>query len=259
MKIAFVYDVDDNYWRDGLWAALNLLNKRWEISFYNLHNGAIPSGKFDFFLVWGALSSRQAKMVSLLEGKKGICLAGGKLNDPLIHSFDVVFAETLWQIKELRKINIDAVRAFGTNTDLFKPIKGYPKVWDAIYPAAFAKWKRHELFVKKPGFKLAVGYIQPNGVERECVDICERNGVMVLPQVTPNVLARLYNASRKVIITSDIWGGGERAVLEGLASGLHVEVEPDNPKLVELLAEQQEHLLTHIDYAKALRGGIENA
>ena len=259
MKIAFLYDVDDDYWKDGLWAALQLIGKRWSVSYFNLARNEIPSGKFDFVLTWGALTSRQAQMAATLDGKKGLCLAGGPIDNALVHSFDIVFAETNWHVKKLRKLGVNVKRAFGTNIDLFHPIDGYPKVWDAIYPAAFASWKRHELFAAKPGFKLAVGYIQPRGIDKESVEVCEKNGVMVLPQVTPDVLVRLYNASRKVIITANLWGGGERAVLEGLACGLPVEVAPDNEKLVELLAEQQRHLLTHVDYAKALVEGIKNA
>jgi len=44
-----------------------------------------------------------------------------------------------------------------------------------------------------------------------------------------------YNRAKIVYIPANIIGGGERAVLEARACGCKVEVEPDNPKLQELL------------------------
>jgi len=260
MKIAFVYDVDETYWRDGLWEAIRLIKNTGGLEVYpvNLHNQVFPDLKFDFVLVWGALGSEQVGLVKALPGKKGVCVAGGPVQHPAVHAFDVVFVETPWHVREFRKIGVNAKLAFGTNTQLFRPIKQV-KVWDRIYPAAFALWKRHDLFCAKDGKKLAVGYIQPHDHEAECWQKCLDTGVTVLPMVTPEVLVWLYNASRIVTITSDISGGGERAVLEGLACGLEVEVEPDNEKLVELLAEQKKHLSTAHDYANALLEGIKNA
>lgn len=258
-KIAFVYNVDDNYWRDGLWAALEIIRKsssNIEVYPVNLKTSFFPDQAFDFTLVWGALGSEQVGLVKGLPGKKGVCIAGGPVVHPDVHAFDVVFVETLWHVREFKKIGVRAKRAFGTNTKLFRPMEEQPTIWDRIYPAAFALWKRHEIFCDKPGKKLAVGYIQPHNHEAECWRKCLRAGVTVLPMVTPGVLVHLYNASKIVNITSDISGGGERAVLEGLACGLLVEVEQDNPKLFELLAEQEERLLTEQDYANSLMEGI---
>jgi len=258
VKLSFVYSGSGRYWRDGLRAALSILEKDWDIEYYNFFNSAVSVPKSNFTLVWGAFGSPQVSYVAQLDCKKGICVAGGQVH-PDVHKFDVVFVETLWHIREFRKIGIDAKLAFGTNTALFVPIPEQKKAFRAIYPAAFARWKRHQIFAKKYGRQgLAVGYIQPNGWEYECVEVCLENGVTVLPMVTPEVLVWLYNASKRVHITSDIWGGGERAVLEGLACGLDVRVEKDNPKLVELLAENKKKLWTESDYAKALKEGIEH-
>jgi hypothetical protein len=259
IKLAFVYDVDVDYWQDGLWSAIDIIRqtKLYQVYPVNIREAVFPDINFDFVLVWGALGSKQVNLVKNLPNKKGICVAGGPINHPDVHAFDVVFAETSWHVREFRKIGVDAKLAFGTNTSLFKPYNNISKIWDRIYPAAFALWKRHDLFCAKPGKKLAVGYIQPNNHEKECWEICLHCGVSVLPMVTPNVLVWLYNSAKVVSVTADLFGGGERAVLEGLACGLEVEVEQDNEKLVELLAEQKKHLSTEVDYAQALKEGIE--
>ena len=259
IRLAFVYSVDDNYWQDGLWAAINIIRqtKGFEVYPINLSKTVFPDNDFDFVLVWGALGSEQVGFVKNLPIKKGICIAGGPVSHPDIHAFDVVFVETPWHVREFRKIDVTARLAFGTNTNLFKPYQKIVKIWDRIYPAAFALWKRHDLFCAKKGKKLAVGYIQPDNHESECWQICLDNKITVLPMVTPDVLVRLYNSSRTVSITADLYGGGERAILEGLACGLEVEVEPDNEKLVELLTQQKKQLSTEIDYANSLISGIK--
>jgi len=265
MKIAFVYQIDDeHYWKDGLWAALKILEKDWQIDYFNLYFGETYARfkdiqEHDLCLVWGALGSEQANfVVSLQDIKKGICVGGGPVNHPNIHQFDIVFVESPWYVKECRKLGVDAKLAFGTNTKLFKPIPNQSKLWKAIYPAAFAKWKRHKIFAEEWGKKgLAVGYMQPNNWEKECYEICLKNGVTVLPRVMPEVLVWLYNASKLVHITADLMGGGERTVLEGLACGLSVRVERDNPKLMELLKINKKRLWTEEDYAQTLKKEIE--
>lgn len=270
-KIAFVYSIDDErYWKDGLYAALKILEKDYDI--YRCNLASISSRDFapnfenmDFILVWGAFGSRQVSQIAKIKKKKGVCIAGGPINHPDAYKFDVVFVETPWHVREFKKIGIDAKLAFGTNTELFKTFPSKMlAIFYAIYPAAFAKWKRHKLFVEKYGdsgrrhHSLAVGYMQPDGWEKECYEICMASDLAVLPMVTPEVLVWLYNQSVAVAVTASLFGGSERTVLEGLACGCEVEVESDNPKLVELLEENKKRLWTEKDYAKALKGGIES-
>lgn len=254
MKITFVYKLEDEYWNDGLKAAIDILSERNEV---RKQNGFYKPYIADFVLVWGAFGSPQQQWVMGSPFKKGICVAGGPVDHPDIHKFDVVFVETKWHQREFRKRGVDAKIAFGTNTELFYNMNIERQI-DRIYPAAFALWKRHDMFVSLPGRKLAVGYMQPNEHEKECYEVCVLDKeTTVMPRVTPDVLAWLYNQSKKVSITSTVVGGGERTVLEGLACGCEVEVPEDNPKLIELLADSRGRLLTHVDYAESLKRGIK--
>jgi hypothetical protein len=67
-------------------------------------------------------------------------------------------------------------------------------------------------------------------------------------------LARYYQNAKCVYVPADIYGGGERAVLEARASDCIVKIEEDNPKLKELLDSPlwDEHY-----YAIQLKKGIE--
>ena len=54
----------------------------------------------------------------------------------------------------------------------------------------------------------------------------------------------------QVYVPDDVFGGGERAVLEARALGVRAVVEPDNPKLAELLGSP---VYDHAYYAAQLR------
>jgi hypothetical protein len=58
----------------------------------------------------------------------------------------------------------------------------------------------------------------------------------------------------QVYVPDDVLGGGERAVLEARCLGVKVEVEPDNPKLVELLTSP---IYDHTYYARRLLYGLQ--
>jgi len=253
MKLTFVYKMEDDYWNDGLKRAIDVLGESWNV---RKQNGYWKPYITDFILVWGAFGSNQDSWICDLPFKKGICVAGGLIDHPNVHKYDVVFVETKWHQREFRKIGINAKVAFGTNTDLFYNM-GMPRTIDYLYPAAFALWKRHEKFLEHMGSKVAVGYIQPGGHEKECYERCiEHPETTVLPRVKPDVLAWLYNQAKSVAIPSTINGGGERTVLEALACGCEVSVASDNPKLRELLSTHGGGVTNHLDYAHALKEGI---
>ena len=255
-------------WDDGLRAALRVLVDKYNYSvhIFNLTPGEAIPDDADFYLFWGALERKQHGRRFF--PKQGLCFAGGPTNNLNINNFDVIFAESQEDFDSFKEKGVNVVKAFGTNTKLFKPLN-YPKVIDYLYPAAFALWKNHFKFVdyvkshkvdKRLPIALAVGYKQPDGVDKECYEVCEKNGVLTMSWVSPEVLLTLYNLSKNVLITGDKDGGCQRVVLEGKACGIPVIIESDSPKLLELKDLTREDVLrdwSETAYAEKLKEGIE--
>lgn len=148
-----------------------------------------------------------------------------------------------------------AVKAFGTNTDIFNELDiAFPIVWDYIGVGAFASWKNWEKMIDMPGTKLVVGQYQLNN-EPESIEIIRtliKGGVTVSNTLNPLDLVSHYHYARTAYIPSNVNGGGERSVLEARSCGLSVLVE--NPKLQELVDVKK--IPSHFDYAKQLKKGI---
>ena len=263
-KILFVYDhKNPKHWMDGLWAALNLLEKDFEIQKVNLQDtkekGHIKPNKppFDFVLGWGAFGSEvDLYMAWVDEQPKGLCIAGN-VNPPKgANKYNILFYETKWYRSQI-DFHDNIWQAFGVNTDLFNTIDiSTPVVWDYIGVGALANWKRWDRMTKKQGNRLVVGEYQKEN-EEESLAIAQnllREGVMVSDSVHPFDLVNFYHWSRTLYIPADVTGGGERAILEARSCGLEVEIEDDNDKLRELL---DCDIPSHHDYYKQLKKGIE--
>jgi hypothetical protein len=260
MKLLFVYKHGyEDMWKDGLWAALKVLeDSGWIIKWQNLEkDGSAVSGHYDFVLGWGAFNSPADLFVKRAPAnyKKGLCIAGNAIAPDLENLYDILFHETDWY-KQYIEGHRSVSKAFGINTDIFYPQK-LPKVWDVLNVGAFALWKRQDLMKNKSGNRMVVGEIQKGNLEESLgiVGNLLMDGVAVSGMVSPENLAVFYNMSKKVYIPSDVNGGGERAVLEARACGVSVEIEGDNPKLLELL---EGDIPTQVDYAESLRKGIES-
>lgn len=248
MKILFVYDHKfPMLWRDGLWAALNLLEKDgFEVEKYNLkeHDDKLmfQSGDYDFLLGWGAFGSSVDSNFQLLVNSSiwkkspiGLCIAGNSFPPKGQNNYSVLFYETEWFLPQIQH-HKNVVHAFGINKDIYKPVDDAFIIWDWITVGAFSTWKRQEKLIEKGGYKLAVGEIQKENMSEssEIIKNLINSGVSISNMVEPEKLNLIYNASSKVYIPADINGGGERSVLEARACGRPVEVEFDNPKLYEL-------------------------
>lgn len=264
-RILFIYDhPNPDMWLDGLSAALDLLEEDFEIERRNLYsnipyNGQNPSDSVhDFVLGWGAFGSKvDIELQNHWKSwRKGLCIAGNATPPDGANNYDVLFYETKWYRPQI-EFHPNIVQAFGVNTDIFSPVDiPTPVVWDYIGVGSFASWKRWEKMAGKQGNKLVVGEYQLNN-EQESLNIVRHlvsNGVMVSGMVNPYDLANLYHYSRTLYMPSDIYGGGERAVLEARSCGLQVEIEQDNDKLKELV--ELEKIPSHIDYAAQLKKGI---
>lgn len=257
-KILFVYDhKKPEYWMDGLWAALNVLQEDFEIEKQNLAFPEIKPHEWDLLLGWGAFESRVDIEIRSRTGKKGLCIAGNAVKP---HSgYDILFYETKWvrDYLDLKTYCDNLVHAFGVNTDIFfKHDITMPIMFDYIGVGALANWKRWEKMIERPGTKLVVGEYQEDN-EQESLMIARnllKGGVMVSNMVSPYDLANLYHWSRAIYLPADINGGGERAILEAKACGLQMFIQEDNPKLHEL--SNLDPVPTHHDYAKKLKDGI---
>jgi hypothetical protein len=241
MRLLFVYGhAKPDYWKDGLWRALKELEKKIEITYYNLDLDKKPEGIFDFALGWGGFNSPANSFIVSYNGRKGLCI-GGNTNKPSLDVYDVLFYETDWvrrflNLDKLKKGKI--VKAFGINNEIFYPHPNIAKVWDYLGVGVFANWKRWDKMAEKKGKRLVIGeYQDANEVESLLViSSLMKGGVTISNRVLPEELVNYYCQAKTVYVPADIYGGGERVVLEARSCGCKVEVEEDNPKLKELLS-----------------------
>lgn len=283
MKVAFICDLPAEhfpFWNDGLKAAIEVLRDKysWTIDVFNGVNGLEPDN-YDVGVIWSSLTNPITNYRYF--DKQVLCFGGGPTFSPNIHNFDYVFAESEVDYKDFKRFGKKTSQAFGTNTKLFRPMPEQPKVFGFLYPASFAKWKHHEKFAEyvkneeKDAAKgieilddeyvripaLAVGYMQPNGWEKECYEVCQENGITVMPQVPYDVMPYIINAAEAVYVGADIDGGCQRTILEAKACDVEVIVDSDSPKLIELKDLTRDDVLERYSeeaYAKSLKDGIES-
>lgn len=256
MEIAFLYESRHGVVvKDGLWAALEALEQTFTIKRHNIATESEYLPNADFYLGWGAFGSLVDRILQGVDTPKGLCIAGN-VNPPsgALH-YDVLFYETKWYRPQI-DFHPNIVHAFGYNADIYKDMKIERDI-DYLGVGAFAKWKRWEKMLNKSGNRRVIGEFQVgNPTEsQEIWDLLENDGVVCKDMVPPDKLVYEYNRAKCVYLPSDIYGGGERAVLEARACGCKIEIEPDNPKLKELLVSP---LWDHKEYAKRLQAGIQS-
>lgn len=245
MKIAFIWQgFDGRYkyqWRDGLYAAMKLLEAEHEVKYFDFPLKDIHDFKPDIVLYWESPVTNKGKdadnwfSVCALPYKKALLFAGGPLKAIDVKDFALVFVESLINEEDCEREGIPYKRAFGVNTQIMKPL-ALPKQYDGILAATFAGWKRHELFAESLQDKgLAVGRLQEH--DRNGYDRCMQLKVNVMGEQTPEELAKLYNQSFVAVNTAEYWGGGQRMTLEAMACGIPVIGMADSPKNDEFVKE----------------------
>ena len=233
MKILFVSDYKYEV-RDGLFEAINLL----KYDRFNIGSNTPNFADYDFILGHGAFGSRVDLLLQTLPNKKGLCIAGNATPQNT-NAYDVLFYETDW-VKDFLNLQGNLVHAFGINTRLFNDTDStlyrYRSI-DYLSVGAFASWKRHEKIIQQKGNRVCIGEIQKDNKEEsmEIIQTLLSQGVGVIPQVDSENLARYYQSSKTVYVPANIYGGGERALLEARSCGCLIVIENDNPKLKELL------------------------
>ncbi len=259
MKVAVINDWFDPksavFWnKDGFLKMLHVLRERdkWEIIFFKKSDRSFE-WKHDYvdlrfsqdpvknLLEWNpdvilGFSDFSRPYLKEIQGKKPIalCYTGGTFTD-FKHVPNITFVESKSYLPWMSQIGVKAVQAFGTNTEIFKPIK-QPKVFKAFFPATFALWKRHEIFAEAMGKDgLVCGWWQPN--EPQCHEVCFKYGCAVLHHQMPESIVHLYNMSHTVLLTSSAQGGSQRSVLEAMACGIPPIVMSDSDKNREYVEE----------------------
>jgi glycosyltransferase involved in cell wall biosynthesis len=245
MKIAFIWQgFDGRYkyaWRDGLYAAMQLIEKEHEVKYFDFPLQSMEEFNPDVVLYWESPltlkgeNARNYQSVLDLPYKKALLFAGGPVKQDLCYGFDLYFVESKINEEEFQALGLPWKRAFGVNTQIMKPMQ-LEKKWDGILHATFAGWKRHELFADALGDKgLAVGRVQDS--DRNGYNRCVERGVEVVDEQVPEELAKLINQSHVVVNTAEYWGGGQRCTLEAMACGIPVIVMSDSPKNMEYVVE----------------------
>jgi len=256
MKVLFVSDYKHKV-NDGLDEAIHILG----YDRYNIGEDLPNFEKYDFLLGHGAFHSRVDMLLRTLPNlrfRKGLCI-GGNVHEQDTESYDVLFYETEW-VKKFLKLEGNLVHAFGINSKIYNKedltLYRYRSI-DYLSVGAFASWKRHEKIIQQKGNRVCIGEIQKDNKEEsmEIIQTLLSQGVGVIPQVDSENLARYYQSAKFVFIGADIYGGGERAVLEARACDCMVVIQEDNPKLKELL---KTPIWDEYYYANQLKKGIEN-
>lgn len=244
MKIAFVWYFDKAFrvydnWRDGLRAALEILEKDNQVHWFV--GKELPDDNYDAILFWDDSNSDFFNYLDRYHGKKGIFLTTDPQNFDNLHKLDVVYCESEPVYEAVRSQGIHAVKAFGTDTDFFKPDDTVEKDIEYFYPATFSPWKLQRNIAHLGNSLLCVGTVQPDGV----LDLaeCHKNGVKVKEGYFPVEKIRDYYQRAKNVIIPAIHGS-ERTALEAMACGIVPSINTLNIKTNSYYSELYESKLT---------------
>jgi hypothetical protein len=266
MKIAFVWYWDKASeimpnWRDGLRAALEELVRQGHTVEYFLDKN-IPLGEWDVILLWDDSNSAFFDIIDNYKCKKALCLTTDPQNFDNLRKLDVIYCESDPIYEAVRQQGIRAIKAFGTDTDYFKP--GTKKDIEYFYPATFSPWKRQGTIATLGEKLLCVGTVQPDGTEE--LAECTRNGVQVEIGYFPvDKILGYYQRAENVPIPAI--HGSERTVLEAMSCGIKPLVSPENARAYSYIRELNASGLTprefvvknysHTKYAQDLLRGME--
>jgi glycosyltransferase involved in cell wall biosynthesis len=172
-------------------------------------------------------------------GESGIpiamCFTGGMF-DQYEDIPDIIFVESQVYYDRFKSHGRNVRRAFGTNQDIFHPVKGQPKIFDACYPATMARWKRTELFAEAMGSRgIGCGYFQTG--EEDVWQNYLKFGTALLHHQNAESINLIYNMSKTCVVAAASDGGCQRTVLESMACGVPVIAMSDSDKTTEYVLE----------------------
>lgn len=241
MKIAFVWQgIDGRYgqWKDGLYAAMKIIEKSHTVTY---HEPSDDIKDVDIILYWEAPVTACGKDRDNYERirknpiPKILLFAGGQVKYEWCKGFDLFLIESQLNEKEFDDIGLPWVKAFGVNTEIFKP-KKQPKIFDGMHQGTCASWKRQSLFARALKDK---GVICGRFQESDPIGFltAREQGTLVLPELSHDAVSEMLNATHVMVNTSEYWGGGQRATLEAMACGIPVIAMNDSPKNMEYVLE----------------------
>ena len=185
-QMLFVFNKDPAHydtWRDGLWAALRILARKYTIQYLNVNdivvaeqppiNYHLSPGTFKFILGWGAFGSPTDYFLTQLHTvhqdphPKALCIGGNAVppHENVTEVYDLLFFETEWY-RETIAFHPLIQQAFGINSNIYHKLP--PRLdehgdrifeWDVLMVGHFLPWKRHLYLGTKEGRRLAVGEI----------------------------------------------------------------------------------------------------
>ena len=221
-------------WRDGLRGAMEQIEKDNEVRWFFDKYVPQPEDNFDFLLLWDDSNSEFFKLIDDYKCRKGLCLTTFPQNFDNLKKLDVVYCESQAIYEAVRAAGVRAIKAFGTDTEFYKPNAKIKKDIEYFYPATFSPWKRQRDISYLGNKLLCVGTVQPDGAADYNSAI--ENGVQVEVGYFPAEKIRDYYRRSKHVIIPAIHGS-ERTVLEAMAMNILPEVVGDNPRAKSYLQE----------------------
>lgn len=275
MRIAFLWDWQNDLhqmatWHDGLAAAVKILAKRHDLKFFTVgkldfvfpHDyfdihvrqegdslvNAVKAFEPDVILIWGDATRPHAAPLKTLGKPMALCFAGGNPFGPTFHLFDHIFVESTSYLNQYLSGGFKVSTAFGTNTELFRPVPEQAKIFDVCFPATYCNWKRHNLFTDSVrGLRFVTSGFMYQDHETDCWKLPQDAGGLVLPHVSAETLKHIYASSKCCLITSHWTGGSQRTVLEAMAMNVPLVVMTDSDKTSEYVNECGEGLVVNPD------------
>lgn len=283
MKLAFLLDWEMHEGsqlataEDGMWEAIRLISLEWEVKVYVLGKTGVFPHKYypiyteptseemakrivddapDAILVWGDFTRPTIPHLIASGIPVALAFTGGiGLGTP--PNVKLFFVESASYYAWMKSRGLNVMTAFGVNDRLFKPIK-QPKIFDAIFPATFADWKRHGIFANavKGLRSFCFGYMYHDH-EVHCWQYPQSKDVMIAPHLSHEATAYVMNAAKCVVVTSNTHGGSQRTVLEAMACDIPVIVMSDSDKTTEYVLESGAGVIVEPDENK-IRAVIDN-
>lgn len=223
---------------DGLQEAVSVLDHSWSTirADVGLSSGLKAISQLnvyypDVIVVRGSADSPHAQLIkkNFVNFKKALFVEDGYVSPEEGLRWDLIFSESLASLASVSM----ARQAYGINANLFRPLSLQPKLIDALYPAPFTDRSNHILFAdycqKNKLRGVAVGELNPD--EPIPYEACLNKGVSVLPSISAESMVWLYNASKEVVVCSEL----VKPVLEARACGVPVKTLNCSPQL-ELMA-----------------------